>query len=166
MISALSADTLVADTGPLLALARIDSLALPSRLFARVLVPTAVVIECEARPGALDGVRVRDAIRARLLHPLAADVANPQPPAGLGAGEYAVIEEAAAIGAVALLDDKAARRAAAQRLVRVLGTVGLFRLAKARGLVPAVRPLLTGLQASGYFLAPSLVESVLRAENE
>jgi predicted nucleic acid-binding protein len=166
MISGRSADPLVADTGPLLALARIDALALPSRLFARVLVPARVAAECNARPDATDCIRVREAIGAGLLHVSPADEPAPPPSPGLGGGEHAVIEEAAARAAIALLDDKAARRAAHQRQVRVLGTVGLLRLAKARGLVPAVRPLLTALSASGYFLSPALVEAVLRAENE
>jgi predicted nucleic acid-binding protein len=48
----------------------------------------------------------------------------------------------------------------------VKGTAGLLVLAKRRGLVPAVRPLLETMRAGGYYLAESLVNLAARQVGE
>jgi predicted nucleic acid-binding protein len=48
----------------------------------------------------------------------------------------------------------------------VKGTLGILVEAKRQGLVPAVRPLIEGMIANGYRLAPELVVSVLAAVGE
>ena len=67
---------------------------------------------------------------------------------------------------MALLDDKAARQAALNAGLRVLGVIGLLRLAKRQGLVKALRADLEALVKSGYFLSPTLIADTLRAEGE
>ena len=83
-------------------------------------------------------------------------------PAFCGQGFYGhLVHEA-----VALLDDKAARQAALNAGLRVLGVIGLLRLAKRQGLVKALRADLEALVKSGYFLSPTLIADTLRAEGE
>ena len=60
-----------------------------------------------------------------------------------------------------IMDDRRGRRLALDRGLRVKGTVGLLVLAKQRGLVPAVRPLLAALEFVGIFVTPQLLASAL-----
>ena len=60
-----------------------------------------------------------------------------------------------------ILDDGAAREWATVAGLPLTGTVGLLVESKHRGFVPAVAPLLAGLQALGFRLHPSLVIAVL-----
>ncbi len=161
------ADSLVVDAGPALALARIDKLHLPAALFADALLPHPVYAECLARPDRLDAKAVSGAVAQNLL--VRTDVPGGNSPpavAGLGAGEVAVIRLCLDRNAVALLDDKAARQAALNAGLRVIGVVGLLRLAKRRGLVRALRADLEALVKSGYFLSAELIADTLRAEGE
>ena len=43
----------------------------------------------------------------------------------------------------------------------LIGSAAVIGLAKTEGLVPAARPLLEHLVASGYFIGPSVVSAVL-----
>ncbi len=162
-----SADPLVIDAGPALALARIGKLQLPAKLFAAALLPHPVYAECLARPDRADAKAVSSAVAQGIL--LAADVPggnHPPAVAGLGAGEVAVIRLSLDRKAVALLDDKAARQAALHAGLRVLGVIGLLRLAKRHELVKTLRADLEALVKSGYFLSPALIADTLRAEGE
>lgn len=162
-----SSDPLVIDAGPVLALARIDALHLPARLFAHALLPQPVFAECVARPERADAQGVKRAVESGVIQ--LADVPGGNTPpavAGLGSGEVAVIRLSLERHAVALLDDKAARRAALNAGLRVIGVVGLLRLAKRERQLLAVRPGLEALVRSSYFLAADLVADTLRAEGE
>lgn len=161
------ADALVIDAGPALALARADLLGLPGKLFSAALLPQPAYAECLARPERADAIAMRGAIDAGQI--LLADVpGGNEPPsvAGLGAGEVAVIRLCLERKAIALLDDKLARRAALNAGLQVLGVVGLLRLAKEHRLILALRPILEALRQEGYFLSPQLVEETLRAAGE
>jgi len=66
-----------------------------------------------------------------------------------------------------LLDERQARRIAEIVYgLSIRGTVGTLVLAKKRGLVPAVRPLLEQARAGGYFLSTALIESACAAVGE
>jgi predicted nucleic acid-binding protein len=71
----------------------------------------------------------------------------------------------AGIGRV-ILDDLPARRLALQLGLRVIGTAGVLLLAKQRGIVPALRPLLDALKASGFRLRKDVHDEVLNAAGE
>ena len=80
-----SADPLVIDAGPALALARIGKLQLPEQLFAEALLPHPVYAECLARPDRADAKAVSNAVAQGIL--LAADVpGGNHPPAVAGVG--------------------------------------------------------------------------------
>lgn len=105
-ISASQTQIVVADAGPLIALGRVDSLALLPALFAEVQVTETVLAECLARPDLSDAKRVAAALSAGWLIPCP-DVL---PAAGgrLDPGESSAIARALEIGAGLLLDDRAA----------------------------------------------------------
>lgn len=159
----MSAPLLVADSGPLIALARLDLLALPARLFSEVLVTGTVWQEVMREPRAMEQLRLQAAIHGNSLQlvdgPLSWPEGHPLPV--LDAGELSAIVLAGARGATVLLDERRGRAAASALGLPVLGTLGLLVRARDAGLVARIRPLTTALMASGYFLAPALVDRLL-----
>lgn len=159
----------MADTGPLIALARIGRLDLLQRLYGRVAVPPAVESELAIgsdRPGAkvlegaldagwlrvdaiLDGLGLQDLLML------------------LGRGEAEAIALAEQRQArLLIIDDARGRRIARSRGVPVAGVAGVLLVAKGRQEVEAVAPILRTLSDAGYRLAPLLVEKVLGAAGE
>ena len=81
---------------------------------------------------------------------------------GLGDGESAVLAYALANpGSVAILDDRAARHAAASLGILHQGTLALVIQAKLFGLVPAARPILEQLRQDGMYLSDQLMNQAL-----
>jgi predicted nucleic acid-binding protein len=58
------------------------------------------------------------------------------------------------------------RRCAAQLGIKVVGTVGMVLAAKRRGLVPAARPLIDELIASGLYLSEEIADRALALVGE
>lgn len=56
---------------------------------------------------------------------------------------------------------RAGRLEAKSRGLALIGSAAVIGLAKTEGLVPAARPLLDKMVASGYFIGPSIVSVVL-----
>ncbi|MEW6220964.1 MAG: DUF3368 domain-containing protein [Thermodesulfobacteriota bacterium] len=159
-------ETVVGDSSPLIALAIIDQLALLPQLYARVVVPQEVWEEVTVRGAGLPG-----ALELRQLSWLKVEY----PPVDLllpltvlvGRGEAQAIALALARpGSTALLDDALARRVAERFGVKRIGTLGLLRRAKQRGLIEAIKPFVQQLQANGIFIRQSLVEAVLQDVGE
>ena len=65
-----------------------------------------------------------------------------------------------------ILDDLTARTFGRALGLEVVGTGAVLYLAKMRGLVPAVRPLLDALLATGFRLSPKVYLTLLRAAGE
>jgi uncharacterized protein len=159
---------LVADSGPLIALARLELLHLPGALFDQVLVTDTVWNEVTAAP-----VRAEHgALHAALLQGWLAQAREPadQPPALAGipldAGERSVLAVALAAGCDVLIDERRGRRVAHAAGLQVLGTLGMLLRARQLGLIGPARPLVEQLVASGYHLAPVLVARTLDALGE
>jgi predicted nucleic acid-binding protein len=161
--------TVVADTGPLIALARVDRLDLLRRLYRDARVPPAAHAELEldsARPGAkvlakafdagwITSQRVADATAVSELRQL------------LGPGESEAIILAEQENArFLLIDDARGRRVARTRGGSVVGVAGVLLVAKSRGAIAAVGPILDDLSRLGYRLSPGLVAAVLERAGE
>jgi len=159
----MSAPLLVADAGPLIALARADLLHLPASLFSQVLVPGVVWNEVLRQPSPDEQGRLQAALATGHLS-LAAEPGDPEPPlqdAHLGRGERAAIGLALAHRAQVLIDERRGRRAALEAGLFVVGTIGLLVRGRQLGLIGPVRPIVGALRASGYYLAASLTETAL-----
>jgi predicted nucleic acid-binding protein len=158
-----AASVAVSDAGPLIALARLDRLALLGDLFDQTFVPQAILDECTFRPELVDARRIHRACEdGRLL----VCVAEPVAATHLELGERSAIGKALQIGAVLLVDDLDARRHALALGLTVLGTLGLLVLAKRQRLLPAVRPLIDELRAGGHWLGDATIRAALRAAGE
>jgi predicted nucleic acid-binding protein len=156
----------VCNTGPLIALCKINRVHLLPRLFGQVLVPAEVVGELSS------ATRLPEAHRI-LSTPGIASATLANPPERmllmeLEAGEAAVIALALERGiSQVLIDEKKARRVASMAYkLEVLGTGGLLLKAKRYGLVSAVRPLLEEMKQKGYFLSDRLVHGICLAAGE
>lgn len=86
---------------------------------------------------------------------------------GLDRGEAEVLALAEEQDARLVLIDERRGRKYAQRLgFPVSGTLGLLLLAKEAGIIPAVLPMVTAIQAAGLYFHPDLVEKVLHIAGE
>lgn len=160
---------IVADTGPLIALARVERLGLLQQLYGRIVVPSAVHTELAIgsdRPGArvLAKAFAEGWIGVRALV---------DPGAGrelarfLGPGEAEAIALAEQENARFLvIDDAGGRRIARRRGVHVVGVAGVLLVGKSRGAIAAVGPILDALSKAGYRLSPRLVAGVLAKAGE
>jgi hypothetical protein len=164
----LARTAIVADASPLIALARIDRLALLDLLFEQVLVPQAAADECTVelhRPGAktihealADGsLEVREVQSGHLLEELTQL---------LDEGEAQALVMARDTGFSLLIDERRGRAVATELGLRVLGTGGLLVAAKQSGHVAEVAPLLAALRERGYRLSDRLVEAILERCDE
>ena len=159
----------VADTGPLIALARIGRLDLLRRLYGRVVVPPAVHTELAIdsnRPGAkvLAGVFAAGWIAVETAMDASVRVELDQL---LGPGEAEAIALAGQEDTrFLLIDDARGRRTARARGIPVVGVVGVLLVAKSRGELAAFGPVLDRLSDAGYRLSPRLVAATLDRADE
>ncbi|MEE8583572.1 MAG: DUF3368 domain-containing protein [Acidobacteriota bacterium] len=154
----------VSDASVLLALANCRSLQLLESLFEEIRVPGAVFDEL-----AVPGKPMADSV-SRFLD---GKVTRLEPGelveelSGLGGGE----REAMALywqlrADLLLVDDKRARKAARANGIRISGSLGVLLLAKERGLLKSVRPLLEELQASEIYVDGRLIRKALQLAGE
>jgi len=164
----MSVPLLVADSGPLIALARLDLLALPSRIFRETLVTATVWDEVTRSPRPAEQSALTAARGAGLLRvvedviEVPAELADPR----LDAGERSALALALAQHATVLVDERHGRAVAAAVGLSVVGTLGVLVKAREDGLIERMRPFAEALVASGYFLARPLVEQALAAVGE
>lgn len=157
----------VADSGPVIALAAIDALRLPKLLWGCLLVPRIVLQECVGPSGKPGPSRIRLAVADSWIEVVPGDTADEVVSAfGLDPGETQAITLARRLRAGLLLDEQRGRRAAAALAIPSIGTCGLLVQAKRAGLIPHVAPMLENLLASGYFLAPVLIADTRRLAGE
>jgi len=157
--------TVVADSSPLIALAKIEQFHLLRRLFERIVVPDAVWIEVvvrgEGKPasalvlsahqeGWIQRQRARNVLAVTLLR------------ANLGPGEAEAIVLAQEIKAMwVLLDDDLARAYATGIGLRVKGTVGVLLAAYQAGFLSDLRGTMDELRAKGFWLSERVYQRIL-----
>ena len=157
MTSSILKPPIVANTGPLIALATVDHVGLLDELF-HVIVPEAVREELEAG----EHISGKHSL-VRALHRFAEfhepSGMDPLLPIELDAGEASVIQCAREMHInVVLIDERKGRRLA--RRVYGLQTIGTARIlveCKLRGLLPAVGPVLEAMRQEGYWINESIV---------
>lgn len=163
----------VADAGPLIALARIEAIDLLRQLFGRVCITTTVRDEIlPAKAVFADAdllVRTLAEGWIDVVEVPTSDFTPLNP--GVDAGEASSIHVAndwrkAGDAVLVVMDDRAGRLETKSRGLALIGSAAVIGLAKTEGLVPAARPLLEKLVASGYFIGPSIVSAVLENVNE
>lgn len=159
------AEAPVVDASPLILLSRARQIELLKVLGTRVVVPSAVVAEVQAKSS-------DEAVRALQDHPWLTAVADPPLPdqiarLQLGAGESAVLGWALSHpGSMAILDDFEGRRCARGFQIPVIGTLGIVLAAKRTGRIAHARPIVETLVAHGMYLSAAIREKALALVGE
>jgi hypothetical protein len=159
--------TVVRDTGPLIALAKVGQLSGMARLFTEVLIPPGVHRELFAKSGP-----EVEHLEAALEHFMHVTPLDPMPPEviivtrRLDPGEQQAIALAYTRHALLIIDDRQGRVAARRLNMPVTGLVGVLVQAKRRGLCSEVLPLLQDVRQRGYWLSDGLLDVAARLAGE
>lgn len=154
---------LVADSGPLIALAIADLLPVISKYYQALLVPETVLNECLANktePGAQQIQTALALCHIKIVQTAALETLE------IGAGEASVIHYAKAHKLTALIDDKRAIAVAKRLDVAVVRSGAILVDLKRRGGIAAIKPVLDSWQTHGYFLADVVRTALLSQARE
>lgn len=159
--------SIASNTGPLIALAKVDLLSILESLFGVVQIPQAVYRELLAKAGPEVG-----RLDAAFAGPIQIMPVPPMPASlthltqNLGAGEQEAIALAIQHGSMLLIDDRLGRSVAHQLGLRVAGTAGVLLEAKRAGVIPQVMPVLQEIRNRGYWLSDALLARVAELAGE
>ena len=159
--------SVISNTGPLIALAKADSLDLLRALFGTVLIPHAVQRELFAKAG-VESRRLDEAMASFIQVAPIADLSQQaaEITENLGPGEQQAIALAASSRMLLIIDERLGRSAARRLGVRVTGTIGVLLEAKQRTLIGHVLPVLQCIRLNGYWLSDELVRAALALAGE
>lgn len=157
---------IVADAGPLIALARIGRLDLLHDIFDAIHIPVAVRNELQLDSSLPGAEQLREAVRQEWIKVTPVSSAPIRLTLSVGAGEAEAIFLAAEQHALLLIDESRGRTAAKERGIVLVGTGRVLLEAKNRGLLLLVSPILNALIRSGYRLAPRLRRKILELAHE
>lgn len=160
----------LADAGPIIALATIDRLDILNVLPTPILVTPEVMSEITRPPGKPGEQAILEAFRAGLIEVV--QEGNRFAYSNLHAGEAETLSAASRLGAAILLDDGAARgflkrnKHLPRTVAAHIDTVGLLLLAKRAKAVAEIKPLLDELIRTGYTMTSSLYRDALKSAGE
>jgi len=160
---------IIADTGPLIALALIDQLLLLNELFEKVYITEAVLHEATADTSKAGAKTILTALnnQAIIKHDVDKDsdflleLLNI-----LDKGEAESLSLAKDLGGIALIDEKRGRNVGKKNHIKITGTAAILVKAKLSGKIPLVKPLHSKLTKSGYRLSDRLINEILKLCDE
>ena len=157
---------IICDTSPLQYLHQAGQLDLLTKLFGKIIVPTAVLAEIEiGRRNAVDLPNLSELDWIEIRSPK--NAAGLSLTANLGGGETEVLTLALeSRGTIVILDDLAARRVAKTLRIKIIGTLGILLEAKRKNLIVEIKPVLDNLEKLRFRLAPQTRTAVLKLANE
>jgi uncharacterized protein len=161
--------SVVSNTGPLIALAKIDDLALLQQLFGEVFIPSVVYRELLGKAGA--EVNRLDQALATFVHVHATPIVEGEPKVAtaiqtLDAGERDAVALAYQMGIPLVIDDRLGRQAARRLNLPVTGVVGVLIHARKLDLIASVRDELESVRRQGYWLSDELIEAAAKLAGE
>jgi uncharacterized protein len=157
----------IADTGPLIALARAGHLQLLQALYREISIPPAVQRELCLESGHPGAKRLAEAVAQgwlvtrHLSNRAAAQVSELAMILDSGEAEAIVLAEAVNCRFL-LIDEWKGRLVAKQRGLPVAGLAGVLLAAKKGGLVDQVMPLIKNLAKAGYRISEPQVKEIVR----
>lgn len=157
-------DKVIVNSTPVIGLANIGKLDVLRQMYGAITIPQAVFDEIKS-PSVQRQVNAnRDWIRVEQIN----DASQKQMyRAKLHAGEVEVMILAQEKKAdLVILDDNAVKKTAKFLGLRVIGTLGILVLAKKRGYIKEVSPVLDALKRDGFFISDDLCDLVLRQADE
>jgi predicted nucleic acid-binding protein len=160
---------IVADTGPIIGLAKIGKIYLLKKMATDVLIPPMVHKELYGKIGSESAQieqALNDFIHVIEIGPLNLNLEKPF--TNLGEGEKQCIFLASSLerDVILLIDDRAGRQAADSLNISKTGLVGILLLAKKRMLIENVASLLHELRAAGYWLSDEVIAAARKLAEE
>ena len=160
---------IVADTGPIIGLAKIGRISLLKKLATEVLIPPIVHKELYGKIGA-ESDQIDQAL-SDFVHVVefgSLELNLDEHFINLGEGEKQSIILASTLKkeVLLLIDDRAGRQAADRLKIPKIGLVGILLLAKKRGLINNVVSLLQELRAAGYWLSDEVIAVARKLADE
>ena len=159
--------TVVTNTGPLIALAKINQLGLLQRVFTTISIPPAVHRELLAKSGpeaARLDVALNDFITVQAKPPMPAVVRIVTD--NLDVGEQEAIGLAYASQTALVIDERLGREAARRLGLTVTSMIGVLLEGKRRGFIPDILPQLEAMRQQGYWLSDELLDLASRLSGE
>lgn len=154
---------IVSDASPLIVLLKTNKLSILQKLFTKIIVPKAVYQEITAKEqekqifDKTDWIEIRDIKNSELNNLLKKLIDK---------GEAEAIILAKELKTSLLLDDAKARKYAILLNVEVIGTLGLLKMAKKRGITPSVKETISDMLAEGYYIEDKLIARILEDVGE
>ena len=160
---------IVANSTPLIELSKIRRLELLRDVYHSIIIPeevyAEVVIDGVGEPGATEVATAPWILRQAVTNENQVLRLHDSTPLDLG--ECGAIVLAREIDArQVIIDDRVARRVAIARGLPVIGTVGVLLIAKARHIIPAVKPLIDDLRLNGTRISQKLYRQTLAVAKE
>jgi uncharacterized protein len=160
---------IVANSSPLISLSSVKALPLVQALYRDIYVAEAVyreIVVAGAGKAGSSEVAAAHWIKRRTVAS-AGTVAQLMLTHKLERGECETLALAAEMSAdLILLDEKPARKVAAQQGFALIGSLGVLLLAKSNGVMGEIRPTLDALLKAGMRLDPNLYAEILRRAGE
>ena len=161
-----SEEIIIADSSPLIGLARIEHLGLLPQLARRIGVPRAVWTEVTS--ARTDAPGASEVAAQTWIEVLEADwqvVAPLLIMVGQGEAEAIALAQRES-SSILLLDDLRARKLADRLGLRRMGTVALLGQAKREGMIPKLKPVLDALVANEIYIRPELIAAAFQEVGE
>ncbi|MBP6811420.1 MAG: DUF3368 domain-containing protein [Saprospiraceae bacterium] len=151
----------VSDTTALTNLFQIGEMHILKEVFGEIVIPEAVYRELGEIPDQLESIDSQDWINVQKV--IGTDVVE-MLKMHLDEGESEAIALALEIGSDFLvIDEWKGRRKAAEMGLQVIGLIGILSLAKRKGIISAVRPILDKMiEMTGFRILPALYRNALQ----
>lgn len=160
------AQVVIADAGPLIALAKVNLLAVLAQLFGAVLISETVQQECLAKAGE-ENQRIQQAIATGIIQ-ISTPAQTALPLAlsrSLGAGERDAIYLAMqSENALLIMDDLLARKQAVKLGLAFIGTVRLLDIAEKQGIIADAEAVIDAISSTGYRISKNILQQLRAAE--
>jgi len=162
------AKIIIADTGPIIALALVDVLPLMVQLYGKVVIPKSVYEEATKDMSKPAAAKIAEVVKndffsiqtIKLTGEFKALIDI------LDIGEAEALALAKKLNGVALIDEKRGRKVASKLGIPITGSAAVIINAKQNRLIHEVKPLLKKLAVHGYRMSDSLVQDVLKIAQE
>lgn len=148
----------IADAGPLIALAKIGQLSVLPNLFQNIVMTQSVADEC-LRYQSSDSSLIAQALENGWLQCVENPVSKHALSKSLGVGELSSIEYAlqTADKTLLILDDALARKQALRQQLSVVGTAALLFAAQRKGFIDDAEAVINLLNQAGYRISPNVI---------
>jgi predicted nucleic acid-binding protein len=155
---------LVADCSALIALSACQQLELLEKLFETVVVPEAVYLEATVA-NKKEARQLKSYLQGKVRKIDTAQYVFLDGFADIGETEAMLLYKQLSANKL-LIDDKRGRKVAKINHIHVIGSLGILLVAKERGLIREISPLLQKIEQADLHLSAALIESILELAGE